>query len=217
MKSEQFILTVLMAVICSADSLAVGISYGIKKIFIPLTSNVIIAAATCAGTFIAMQSGKFISHYINTRIACDAGALIIILMGAAVIILSRKKTDETKVINKNNEIKESAAKCSIWEKIYAILQNPFMADSDFSGKISKSESLLLGAALAVNNVANGFGAGMTGMSPAFTSFISFTTSLIFIWLGIKIGHDFSFGKVGRYSDIISGLLLIAIGIYEMFG
>lgn len=213
------IVILLIAFVSNLDNFAVGVSYGTRKIFIPFKANFIIAIITGLGTFISMILGKFISNIFTTSEANFLGSLVIILVGVWIFVkelinlLKKKKSIdecEEKSIDRNIE------NYGLIREIPRILQNPFLADNDFSGYISIGESVVLGAALAVNNMANGIGAGLAGLNPIATALAAFVISLIFVWTGIKLGHDYIYNFLGKISGPIAGIILIILGIYEMF-
>lgn len=89
-------------------------------------------------------------------------------------------------------------------------------DLDKAREITWKESILLGFVLAANCLTIGFGAGITGVSPLSTAISIGIFSLISILLGFKLGNTISNTFFGKYANHIAGLLLIIIGLYEMF-
>lgn len=78
--------------------------------------------------------------------------------------------------------------------------------------ISLKETLVLALVLTINNVALGIGASITGMPELITSITTFLCSFIFIGIGQKF-KNVKFK--GKYSEIISGVILIILGLYEL--
>lgn len=213
------IVILLIALVSNTDNFGVGISYGTRKILIPFVSNILIALITGLGTLFSMYVGEGISKILNPKIAGYAGSIIIIIVGIWICVgeMKRKKNEGNE--NKTNNISLSEKNVNIYSfigRIPRILENPFLADWDFSGCISIKESLLLGFALAVNNMANGIGAGMAGINPIITSIFAFLVSLFAIWIGIKLGHEYVHRWLGKLATPIAGIILIVIGVYEIF-
>lgn len=210
-----FVVILLIAIVSNTDSLAVGISYGTRNILIPFLSNILIALIGGIGTLIAMYIGKGISNILNPKIAGYIGSVIIIIVGLWICIGEIRNN-----IKKTSEEEKFSGKglsCySFFGRIPKILENPFLADWDFSGYISTKESLVLGIALAVNNMANGIGAGMAGINPVMTSIAASIVSLFAIWIGIKLGHEYVHRWLGKLAAPAAGIILILIGIYEIF-
>ncbi|MDD3223778.1 MAG: sporulation membrane protein YtaF [Clostridium sp.] len=215
----MMIVILLIAFVSNLDNFAVGVSYGARKIFIPFKANFIIAIITGLGTLISMILGKFISNIFTTSEANFLGGLVIVLVG--VWIFAKELIDLLKKKKGINECEEKNIDRNIQDyglirEIPRILENPFLADNDFSGYISMRESVVLGSALAINNMANGIGAGLAGLNPIATALSAFVISLIFVWIGIKLGHDYIYNFLGKISGPIAGIILIILGIYEMF-
>lgn len=216
MIKSYFVVMLLIAMVSNTDNFGVGISYGTRKILIPFTSNIIIALITGIGTFISMIIGVEVSNFIQAKYSVILGAVIILIVGMFIFI-----KESVNALKKREEPLEEEMKVDayrLWNigKIPKILQNPFLADWDFSGYISISESLILGFALALNNMANGIGAGLAGLNPLITAMFAFFISLLGIWLGIKLGHDYVYSILGKLAAPLSGVILILIGLYELF-
>ncbi len=101
-----------------------------------------------------------------------------------------------------------------FSQIIMILNNPIIADWDFSGHIDLREAIALALGLTINNIPNGVGAGMVGVSALIMTPAVFVCSIVTIWIGISCGH-LGFRRLGNSAGLLSGLLLILIGIYEI--
>lgn len=82
--------------------------------------------------------------------------------------------------------------------------------------ISWKEAILLGFLLAINCLSIGFGAGITGVPPFPAALSIGVFSVISIVIGVQLGQQLGRSWFGRHSDAIAGILLIIIGLYEMF-
>lgn len=98
--------------------------------------------------------------------------------------------------------------------IIRILNNPAKAHLDQSGSISSSEAL--GIALALNAPGAGIGAAMEGLPALLTSLIVTATCFFLAALGTQIGRKYAANWLGDKVAIISGLVLIALGLWELF-
>ena len=78
--------------------------------------------------------------------------------------------------------------------------------------ISLKETLVLSLVLTINNVALGIGASITGMPELITSLTTFVCSYVFIGTGQKFKR---LNFKGKYADIISGIILIILCLYEL--
>lgn len=209
------ILSVLLFVISATlDNLVVGIAYGVKKLKIPTSSNILIAFISCLGTFISMIIGKFISIFISGRSENIIGSSILILFGLWFVISSFKSNDKNEESINLNE-KQNILECY---KIQCeeLLTSPEKADTDNSGKIDLRESIFLGFALALNNMGLGIGASITGLSITLTSILTFVFSLTAIPLGYVLGKRLLSSILENKANLISGIIIILLGLYEMF-
>lgn len=189
-------LTILFIGIASnLDNLGVGVSLGMRTMKIPQLSNFIIALISMAATYITLSLGKYVAHQIPYFYANLIGGLLITFIGIWTFWTSTK--------NNTHSMSD-------------ILQNPDRVDVDQNSFISWKESIPLGLALSLNALTNGFGAGISGISTTWTTISVGLFSFITVDLGIRAGYKISQTWIGKYANQISGLLLIVIGIYEIF-
>jgi len=196
----------LFAFSANIDNLTVGIAYGIKKIKIGLLSNLLIALITAIGTFVSMAVGLAVSKILTASIANVVGSVILILIGIWIIkdFFLKKKTPEIKEQKKPN-----LTNCG------QILREPEKADSDHSGIIDLKESLILAFALTINNFGLGIGASITGLNIYATVICTLFFSVIFIGLGCLVGRSYLSTLLGKFAPLISGLIIVVLGIYEI--
>lgn len=206
----HIISTLLFVFSANLDNLAISIAYGMDNIKINKTSNLIIALVSGLGTFISMLVGKSIINYLSPFNANLLGCVLLISIGCWFIIdfIMKNKNSLSKHINK--EHKNTIGYYS------DILSNPAIADKDNSSNIDIRESLSLSIALALNNFALGFSASITGLNIYLTSVLTFIFSFICIIIGHDIGKSYFSKLFGKYSPVISGLIIILLGIYEIF-
>ena len=73
----------------------------------------------------------------------------------------------------------------------------------------------VGFGLAFNNIGTGIAASAAGVKILQAAVCTFLFSILFLILGVYLG-DRIFGRVlGKYAPLISGILLIALGIIEL--
>jgi putative sporulation protein YtaF len=193
----------LIGVAANLDNLGISVSYGLKSTRIPFVSNLVIAAISMICAYIPIIAGEFMSQFISVTVANYIGGLLIILLGGKCIFESfyPKTTEEAVRVD------------STFTKV---ISHPELADTNDDQIISFKESILLGLALAMNCLAMGLGAGFSGVSPLLTTLSIGVFSLLSISVGIRIGSKISDNRIGKYSNTIAGILLILIGVYEIF-
>lgn len=183
----------LFSLSSNIDNLIIGVSYGIKEEKIPIFQNIIIAVITTLGTFIAMIAGKLIQKYISNEVGNIIGAVVIILMGMYFVLVSIKEIKGKKKTSEN------------FHEQVSVQQN-----------IKIKDSILLGFALASNNLGVGVAASVMGLSIFWVCIFTFITSILTIIIGQELG-DHVIGRIlGKYDNLISGILLIILGLIEIF-
>lgn len=195
----------LFSLSSNLDNLVVGTAYGIKKIKIGKVANLIIAIVTSTGTFLSMSVGYYISRFLSHNVANFLGAGAIIILGIYFAIQSI-----IKLIN-NTKSKELSLK-----DIDDMIEYAEKSDLDKSGDIDIKEALLVSFGLTFNNLGTGIAASVTGVSIGFTVIFTFIFSIITILLGEAFGNHVIGKVLGKYAPLISGIILILLGIIELF-
>ncbi len=215
MHLSQLLTILLLALSCNLDNVGVGIAYGARGIGIPLASNLLIALVTAAGTGICIVFGRQIFQVLPGEVGVIVGAVLLIGMGVWVI---RQEVGE-----KSPQDQEAPSTVPAQEltqeswlrRLLLVLQQPVLADKDSSGHIDLKESFLLSMALMLNNIPNGVGAGMLGLSTWLTTLMVGVLSVVTFWVGIGLGRSLGVRWLGRHAGTISGLLLVVIGLVEI--
>jgi len=185
--------------------MAIGLAYGARKINVPFKSNLAIALFSGFATLISSFLGNLLTNYIPNYLGNIIGGSIVSAMGIYTIV--------SYLHTKISKVQDSNYMCL--DSIKAVMNDPSIADKDYSGDISLKESILLGIALAVNCLGTGFGAGMSGVHIGVLTVAVIIFSLITISLGALVGRRYAARFLGDRATIISGLLLLAVGVYQM--
>lgn len=199
--------SILFAFTANIDNLTVGIAYGIKKIKIDIYSNLIIALITGIGTIVSMSLGLVISKFIGTFASNIIGSIILIAIGLYFIWDSRPKNN----INPN-----STSDDKNFTGYFQLLDSPEKADIDKSGHIDKKEAITLALALSLNNLGLGIGASISGLNIVVIALFTFIFSIITITIGYILGNSYLSKIFGKYATLISGIIIIVLGLYEIF-
>ena len=97
--------------------------------------------------------------------------------------------------------------------VIQVLKTPDVADMDGSGTISPAESILLGAALALDAFASGMAVTMTGFPYYIIGLVAVMTALMIRSGQMLIGKiPCGFLSKAKY---LPGIMLIAIGILKI--
>lgn len=195
----------LIAVSSNLDNVGVGTSYGVRKINIPLTSNLLIAAITAIGTFVSVLLGESVYLFITETTAGLLGGGIIILAGLWV-------TFQEGFLR--GQMLNPGSSGYGFRHIIQILDDPIAADWDSSGNIDSKEAAALAFGLTINNIPNGVGAGMLSLNIYAMTAVVFLVSIVTIRLGIYLGQ-LGVRWVGKSAGPLAGLLLVFVGLYEI--
>jgi putative sporulation protein YtaF len=215
----DILLVVMLALSCNLDNLAIGISYGVRDIRLPFSSNLLIAVITAGGTLAVIISGRQVHTVVSSDVAVAIGSLILIAMGVWVIakdLLSERASPMPVGAAVSLPDQGAPARNGFWYRLAHVLKDPSLADKDTSGHIDYKESLLLSLALMLNNIPNGLAAGMLRLPPLFTALVVGLLSIGTFSIGIGAGRKFGHRWLGAWAETVAGILLIALGLLEIF-
>ncbi|MBU8879668.1 sporulation membrane protein YtaF [Bacillus sp. FJAT-29790] len=203
----------IIAFAVSLDGFSVGLTYGLRKMRIPLKSMGIIACCSAVTLIIAMTIGNVIVKLLSPNIAQSLGGMILICLGAWVLYQFFRPAKARNVLPHEKTIVNFEIKSL--GLVINILKKPMSADFDQSGTITGLEALMLGIALSLDAFGAGIGAAILGYSPYYLAFTVALMSSLFVFTGIKVGTIFSnSGWIQKFS-FIPGILLILIGIWKI--
>ncbi|AUG58744.1 sporulation membrane protein YtaF [Acetivibrio saccincola] len=212
---------VLLAISLSLDAFGVGLSYGVRKIKIPILSKIIICFFSIFYAGIALIGGKYLASFLPQNISKIIGITILFGMGTLIIIqaLIKKDNRQNSLCSYINEEK-TLAKIAIKSLgiTVKVIKNPIEGDIDKSGKIEFIESVLLGLALSVDAIGVTLGVSLTGFYSVFIPFAAGIFQFAFLYAGTYLGEKFTLiEKVNKKAmAVMPGLLLIALAFINCF-
>ena len=209
----MFLSCFVLALTLSLDGICVGVTYGIKKTHILSISKLIIFSVLFIVSTCSITLGKFIIKIFPISFANFLGIVLLVLMGIWIIYQSfvPKKEKESKQKTYNFFIRPFGITIKI-------IKNPVNSDLDNSKFIDSKEALYLGFALSLDNFCAGVGCSAIGINlllfPLFTSLFH----VLFLTLGYQLGLNVAnHSKIpDNIWSIISGLLLIGLGVFKLF-
>ncbi|MGG6314272.1 sporulation membrane protein YtaF [Paenibacillus macerans] len=202
MGSYSLLAVIAIGLASNLDNAGVGIAYGVRKIHIPWYSNLAIAIISLLATLVSGLFGSWLSSWIHPWVGQMLGTIVIVGVGIWVLL---QPFIEKKPVPPDNGT----------NPLTRLLRNPEEADKDSSKSISLGESILLGIALAMNALAGGFNAGITQLNIWYTSVSVGIFSYLLLALCAGFGEKYAAEKFGNRATVISGLLLILIGIHQL--
>lgn len=192
----ELISAIIFSISANLDNIIIGISYGTKKFHISNERNILIALITTFVTFIAMYFGKYITLIMPASLANILGSSVLILIGLYTLfqsVLSYYITNKKK-------------------RTLNITNSPPIV----SKRISYKELFLIALTLSGNNLATGIAASIINLNIFITVISTFIFGYLFMYIGNKIGNGFISNIATKYATIISGILLVLLGIIELF-
>ena len=203
-----FLSPFLLSISSNLNTLRISLSYGIKKIHLTKSSTILLAIITSIGTFLSMYIGKLILHLFNPELGNIFGATLLSFTGVYFIVEYIRL-----------EKKHAGYDTYYFEpltKYKNILENSNIVDSYKSNHIDLRECLNLSFALILNNLYACFAASITGVSINITVLFNFIITIFSISLGYFNSNIYISKWFCKYSNLVSGIILIILGIYEAF-
>ena len=233
----------LLAFALSLDSFGVGVTYGLRKMKIPLLSILIISLCSGVVICVSMQVGVLLAKVVSPNVASEVGAVILVIMGCwslvQMLLQKEKERDnghqssvevETDIVGVSSVVEQSSvlekteepSKSAVFSLelrrlgiVVQILRTPSSADMDASGSISSMEALVLGVALSLDAFGAGLGAALLGFNPIWTSLTIALFSGTFLMMGMNTGLRFAGNYWMKHAAALPALLLIAMGILKL--
>lgn len=187
----HWVTIIIVGLAANLDNLGISISYGIRKIKIPLLSNLIICLISMLATYMSVIMGDLLTHFVPLYLANLLGSLLLCAIGTWALLFHKQSR-------------------------LSLMDHSEQADWDQNQVISWKEACYLGAALSLNCIASGIGVGANQISPVWTMVSVGVFSLLTIECGQHLGYQLAKTVLGRYSAVIGGLMLIIIGVIEFF-
>lgn len=209
----------LLSISVSIDSFGIGITYGLKNMKITNLARFILFIISITITTIAIYLGNIISCFLPAIFTELLGTFLLILMGSF-IIFECFHPNQNKISSLNTNLEPTIHKFFIRSlgMTIQIIKNPISSDIDGSKMIDAKEAIYLGFALSIDSLCIGIGSSVLGYhSILFPIFVSLF-QLLFISIGSIIGKKITqSSKIpNKFWNIISGILLIFIGLSKMF-
>lgn len=199
----------LLAISTNIVTLSFFLSYGIKKIHLSKSNSILLAIVTSASTFVSMYIGKLILPLIDPKVSNIFGAILLSYIGISFIV-ENIRLEKKRLGYDTSFYYESSFKYK------NLLEDSYILNLDNSHNINLRKCLALSISLSVNNICTNFSASITGVNLSISVFLNFIISILFVYIGY-FNRNINFSKyLIRYSNFISGIVLIAFGIYEIF-
>lgn len=184
----QILSSLLFGISASLDALLVGLTFGVRGTRIKLWQNLLISLITLLGTCLFVGPGNRLSLLCPTVLWQWLGSAILILLGIYYIIIFMKDT----------------------------LQKDHKKTSDApSASLTPAQVFALSFSLSANNMGIGLSASIAGLSLLPAAIVTLLFSFLFLFLGNHLGNHHVIQLTDKTTNLISGLLLIGLGILEL--
>ena len=156
-----------------------------------------------------MYIGKLFQPLFGYKLANIFGAILLCFIGISFIVeyvrLEKKRAGYDTSYFYENPIGYKS-----------VLDNPIIVDADKSNHIDIKECANLCFAITLNNMFTFFAASLTGISIGISLFLYFIISIIVIKIGAYCYNWLTFKLIKKYSYLISGIILLVLGLIEAF-
>lgn len=206
----------LICIAVSLDGLTVGMTYGLRKLRIPLLSVTIILCCTFAIVYAVMTVGSRLSSWISPEAGKLIGSGVLILIGIITLWrlwVSKEREGEAGKKEENRE-NQPISQIRVFGLIIQILRDPARADADKSGHIAGWEAVMLGLALSLDAFGAGISLSLLGYPPLHVAIWISITSVTLLLAGSFIGMRAE--RLGWFSKLtwLPPVLLICIGLLK---
>jgi putative sporulation protein YtaF len=201
----------ILAFAVSLDSFSVGLTYGLRKVKIPLKSIFIISCCSAFSLMFSMFLGKVLTHLFSVDVLNKVGGGILVLLGMWILYQFFCPTDSSRVKEEKTLVEIEIKSIGL---VINVLKKPIAADLDNSGSINGVEAFILGIALSLDAFGAGFGAALLGYSPYALAIAVALMSSLFLSAGIQFGKVFSRLSWMKMFSFVPGVLLIILGIFR---
>lgn len=209
----ELLSSILFALAVSSDGFVVGMAYGVRKIRMPISSLLIICIASASAVTVSMFFGKGLTCFLSPSVASRLGAITIMAIGIFFLLQSfRQKLGNVEGDDEDPILSLNVKPLGI---IIQILKEPSSADFDRSGEIGLREAFFLGLALAMDAFGAGIGIAMAGYNILLTAICVGMLKFILVSSGLILGKKVESERWQYLSSVLTGLILLALGISEL--
>lgn len=195
----------------SLDTFTAGVALGTQKIMVPFRPVLAISLTCSASLWLAISLGGWIGNWISPRTGAVIGCVILVMMGSVRLFDGVIK----ELLRRCCENKEGMVFYRKNLKIFLqVCVDSAQADFNRSQSLSVPEAISLAAALSVDGLAAGVGAGILDVSHWLIFLMAMLINLFAVHLGCRTGIRFS-RKHEQDISWVAGALLIVLGVVKL--
>lgn len=197
------------------DALASGVAYGIKDIEIPFSSLTVIALVTVICAAVGKGGSHLVGGVVSVHTETAAGALLLVALGGYRLLFDYL-TKDTFLHESGHRHLPRKLTLSVGGLIVRIMVKPEAADQDASHHISPGEAVMLGIALAVDNMVAASAASLAGRFPLYAPVAMGGVQAVLLAMGVYGAKWLIDHQVRFRFPYVSGTVLIALGLVRLF-
>lgn len=205
---------ILIAISVCIDSFALAVTYGIKKIRIPLSILFFINLLSISILGISVFLGHIIRQFISPFTATLLSSIILFVLGVLFILegyIKHLVNTKYKENPDKNLFRFQIPKLGI---IIDIILDVTKADLDISGEISLKESFYIGMILSIDALGVGFGYAISGANTIYFLIFVFLINFISLLSGLSLGKRIQQQKSKLRTSLLSGFILIGLSVLK---
>jgi len=204
-----FLSAFLFSIASNLETLRISLTYGIKNIYLTKSIAILLATTTSISTFISMYIGKLVLHLFNPELGNIFGGILLSFIGVYFLV-------EYIRLEEKHEGYDTSCYFQNSLKYVSILENPDIVSLDKSNSIDIKKCLSLSQAFILNNLFTCFAASITSISISLSVIFNFIIVIFCVYLGNFNSNMYISKWFTKYSNLISGIILIVLGLYETF-
>ena len=205
-----FLSAFLLCILLNLTPLKISLLYGNKKIYFSKSIILLFSIITSIGIFIFMYAGRIIVKLFYPEIGNIFGAVALSFIGVYYVNEYMRLENENAGYDMSYYFDSSLKYKKLMES-----HSCFM-DFNKTNNISLNDCLKVSIGFIMNNLLIYISAGITGININLSVFFNFIFSLLFLYLGyFKFNANIQ-KFFNRFLNLIVGILLIILGLYETF-
>jgi putative Mn2+ efflux pump MntP len=204
-----FLSSFLLCFILNLNILKISLFYKNIKIHFSKTIILLFSILTSIGAFFSIYSGKLILVLFKPEIGNIFGALSLSFIGVYYIVEYFRLENERFGYDTSYYFEGTL-------KYKKLIESPYIINLDKTNSISLINCLAFSITFVLNNFFIYFSAGITGININLSVFLNFVLALFAFYLGYLNLNTNILNFFDRFSNLISGIILIILGLYEVF-
>jgi putative sporulation protein YtaF len=204
-----FLSAFLLCFVLNLNTLEISLFYGKKKIHFMRTTILLVSILTSIGTLFFMHAGKLILILFEPKVGNIFGAISLCFIGVYYIVEYIRLENKYAGYDTSYYYESSL-------KYTKLIEPTYILNLDKTNIISLKKCFEFSIALILNNFYIFFSAGITGININFSVFLNFVLALFTLYLGYLNCNTNILNFFYKFSNLISGTILIILGLYEAF-